>query len=82
MGDQTAYDRGAGPVSSPVSNTPRLGKARQEAPQPRRQRETLEKMKLEIQRLTNWVDGTKGGRKDPEQSLAQAGPGPGIIGRN
>lgn len=76
------YDLGGGPASSPTSNTPRLGEAREEAPQPRRQRETLEKTKTEVQRLTNGVNGTKGGRKDREQSLAQAGPGPRITGRN
>lgn len=49
--DQTVYDLGAGPVSSPTSNIPRLKKAMVEAPQLRRPRGTPEKRKTEVQRL-------------------------------
>lgn len=80
--DQTVYDLGAGPVSSPTSNDPRLKKAMAEDPKLRRPRGTPEKRKPEVQRLINGGHGTKGGRKDPEQTLAQTGPGPGITGRN
>lgn len=81
--DRTVYDLGAGPVSSPISNTPRLiKKATVEAPQLRRARGTPEKIKTELQKLINGGHSTKGDRRDPEQTLAQTGPGPGITRHN